>query len=208
MPDRTTLLNGLSLLLILAAVLVPLGLKAPDLLARPDLHWTTTAHFFAPRQSSDEIREHYGFGFTVLLANDGDAPTGEVWVTLDEVPEHVDLLALDLEDVTMGPAPGRWGHGYEIRLGSLAPGQRVGLPVYRAPFDMVTVTEDGAEVPEDFQNPSDFTPRAWVPDWAIYGGALLIAGLILRVLVLQRRVAEGERVAWSVPSETGHPGAS
>ena len=210
MPNRTSLLNGLSLLLVLAAVLVPLGLNAPDMfMSRPDLHWTTMDRFFPPGQSSEEIRARYGWGYSVLLANEGDAPTGEVRVLLDYVPEHVDVQAVDLDDPIMGPAPGRYSEeGYEVRLESLEPGQRVGLRVYRAPFDMVTVYEDGARVWEDFQNPSDFTPRTWFPDWAIYGGALLIASLVLRILFLQRRVSEADRAAWSVPSGAGRSGAA
>jgi hypothetical protein len=203
-------LNGLSLLLVLAAVLVPLGLKAPDMfMPRPDLHWTTMDRFFPPGQSSEEIRARYGWGHSILLANEGDGPTGEVRVLLDYVPEHVDVRAVNFDDPIMGPAPGRYSEeGYEVRLGSLEPGQRVGLRVYRAPFDMVTVYEDEARVWEDFQNPSDFTPRTWFPDWAIYGGTLLIASLVLRIRALQRRVREADRAAWSVPSRSGRPGAA
>ena len=133
----------------------------------------------------------------------------KVRVVLDYVPEHVDIVAIGLKDATMGPAPGRYSEeGYEVRLGSLGPGQRVSLPVCRAPFDTVTVYEDGERVWEDFQNPGDFMPRVWFPDWAIYGGALLLAGLVLRVLALQCRLAEAERAVWSVSSETGHSGAA
>jgi hypothetical protein len=210
MPHRTSLLNRLSLLLVLAAVLVPLRLQAPDLfLARPHLRWTTMDRFFPPRQSSEEMREHYWWEFTLLLANEGEAPTGEVRVVIDYVPEHVHLLAIGLDDATMGPAPGRWSEeGYEVRLGSLNPGQRVSLPIYRAPFDAVTVTEDGERVWEDFQNPGDFTPHARFPDWALWGGALLIAGLVLRILALQRRVAEAEQVAWSLAPAAGRRGTA
>lgn len=62
--------------------------------------------FFSPRQCSEKIREQYGWGFTLLLANEEDTPTGEERVLLDYAPEHVSLLVIGLDQAIRGLAPG------------------------------------------------------------------------------------------------------
>jgi hypothetical protein len=171
------------------ALLIPLGLWLSRALApRPHLQWAITHNVPAPNDEELWNSGRFLDGGQIFLSNEGGAPTGEVRVRFDLVPEHIDAYSFGTNQ-DLSPAEDT----DELALGSLEPEHEVRIDIFGyPPYGGVTVLEDGEPVRGLFFDPSEFDdPEAWFPDWAIHAGALLIAGLALEVLSLrgQRRSA-------------------
>jgi hypothetical protein len=207
MPDRRTVaLHRLGLALLAAAFLGALGLGAWPLVAwRADLQWAVINSFSQPRYTEDtDLQQRYGHGFTVFIRNDGRAASQDVEVILGFRPEHVDVVHRDPDSYRLTLSDdGIREEGLRIDLGPLAPDETAELIIFRGFETMVDVLEGNQPVEESFPDPENFAPRAWLPDWLIYSGALALAGLALQVLALCQRLAAADRRGLATRIDSG-----
>lgn len=180
------LLRLLPALLILAAILLPLGSGAWRLVQRePDLRWTVIDRFAFSASAPDTEFYQYGTGFVLILGNEGTAPTAPVRITLDRAP--VDLYAYlpDGMDYTESETE----EGHVIELSPLPTGKRASIRVWGMIDDMIRSVETGGERAYPTERPSAyFRPEPWLPNWAVLSGAVLLAGLALQNLRMQREL--------------------
>jgi hypothetical protein len=186
------LLHLLPALLILAAVLLPLGSGVWRLVQHePDLHWTLTDEFvFSGRAPETEFYQ-YGTGFRLILANEGTASTAPIRITLDRAP--VDLAPLLPDDVDYTEFASEEDAGVEtdhvIELTPLPPGKRAAFRIWGMGREMIrSIEADGSDV-RGMKSPlPDFQPEPWLPNWAVLSAALVLAGLALQNLRLRREL--------------------
>jgi hypothetical protein len=179
------LLARLGQLLVLLALLVPLGLwivaRVP---ARPDLRWTTTDSFAQSERAVPQTE--YGYGFSILLRNEGNAPTGPIEIDLRDTPADIRPVFDSLIDWSSTPTE----DGVTLSLGPLDPDERARFIIYGSIDFMVDeVRMDGQHVPLSSLTRRTFQPAPRLPDWAALAGAFLLAGLALQNLALRRRLA-------------------
>lgn len=188
----TRLLRLLPALLILGAVLLPLGSGAWRLIHRePDLRWTLVDQFvFSGRAPETELYK-YGTGFRLILANEGTAPTAPIRILLDRTP--VDLAPLLPEGVDYREFEREEDAGVEpdhvIEVSSLSPGERAAFRIWGMGREMIrSIEAEGGEVRWTKTPLPDFRPEPWLPNWAALSGGLLLAGLALQNLRLRREL--------------------
>ena len=186
MTDRSSsLLDRLGLVLIAAALLLPLALGlAQFVMQRPQLQWAVVN--VLGRSNSSLLHEsgRYGLGYSVMFVNAGSAPTEPVTIALDQAPEHVDVLGHG-DDYELQPT----GPGVDILLEPIGPGHYVLVEIFGITSDSTkAVIEGRREVEEGTLHRSTFAdPKPWLPNWAIAALGLLLAGLLVRDPGLRRR---------------------
>ncbi len=193
-------LGLLGWLLMSAAVLVPLGLGPARVLGpRPDLQWAVANHQFMPRGSHVGEERGYTPGFTLLLSNEGGADTGEVTILLQREPALVELYR-DTFEGTGRLSDGadrlrsgdfeRTANGAVLRLDPVRPGEEVRVDLFRLHHLEVDAVRDGeAEVAPTELDLTEFPGTPLLPDWAVYSGGLLLAGLAVQNVAMRRRLA-------------------
>jgi hypothetical protein len=183
------LLARLGLLLLAAALAAPLAWGAAQaVIHRPDLQWTTVNQFWRPVFMAYELQADYSFGFTLILKNRGDAPSGPARVVLRMPPRHFDVLDRPLDGYTTTPiiTEPLGEEGLAIDLGPLEAGERVAIVFYEVTELDVDVLENGEPLHRLQDDVSAFDQRLHLPRWAGLAGALLLTGLALQTLALRR----------------------
>jgi hypothetical protein len=186
------LLDPLARVALGLALLVPVwGAASHALVPRAELRWAVVNTLQQPRTHAIREREGYGYGFTVMLSNEGNAATDAVRVYLAPGPEHVDVLGQRAGEPELSPTE----EGTAVTLGALEAGAEVAVVVFGiSPLDAVTVIEGGLRVEGTDWDVTEFDdPRPWLPDWAIRLGGLLLVALALEVLGLRARLGRAER---------------
>ena len=179
MTDRSaTFLDRLGLVLMAAALLLPLGLGLAQVVApRPHLQWAVVS--VLSRSDNYLLQEsgRYGYGYSIMLVNSGSAATDPVRIVLDQVPEHVDVLGHG-DDHALQPT----GLGLDIALDPILPGHYTLIEIFGLTSDSTEAVLEGSRAVEEgtLHRSSFADPRPWLPNWAIAALGLLLSGLLLR----------------------------
>ncbi len=186
-PDRLTWsLGGLSRLALAGAVALPIGLWVNrTFFPEPHLQWSIVESQIGRYDDEYLSRDTPRSSLTIELINTGPMITDEIRVELAGNPEavYVPMSPNDPVIVTEGP-------GTVVELGRLRLGEVAQITRFGNISSEITVLEGERQVEDIPRVPGGFAqPLAWFPDWAIYAGGLLLAGLALEVLRLRRVLA-------------------
>lgn len=187
------LLDRLAVILLIGVVAAPLLLAAVQSLPpRPHLQWAVSVPWFGGPRYGVPLEDHFDppWGSSIVLANTGNEESEDVRIVMGEPgdtwparPSNVDVDGRSPTEFELIPTD----EGMIIDFGSMEPGERIEVILFRVTWMDVDEVLHGDESIEMSDRPPLFDPKVRLPRWSVVAGLFLLAGLAVQNLAMRKR---------------------